>query len=516
MGSQGIDDRESARERIAALVRSPAESRSLLPGVIGLLEAEDGHLRLSAACGICLAGRADPEMLPYLIRRLLNRLHTDSARAEAMFAFEYLSSQFPEEVDEIVDELREESDGREPLAYTRPGGFRRSHIYSPSSNRHDVGRTRLAGHEQDPGPQQVYNDDGEPVKRQPGPKAAAEERARQKDEDDESTAGADGESTTDDEPTTDATDDDTATSETAEARASPGERRDWVLEPETLEAIVTESAFEDVTILTGHERGRFADSYRTLAVARRTERATALRLFRQPESNTDGFERYLSIALDRWNRVSAASNVASLYDYGQRPQPWAAVAYTEQTLADRERLPIGEALWNAITLTRTVETLHDNNVIHGGLDPGSIAYTGAIMDDDERLTPLIDHVGLIEAFRFHFDPSEYLDPRYAAPEYFDATFGEIDHATDIYQLGAVLYRLFTGEAPYDEDDRSVQQQILEGSTVAPSEQAETVPRSVDNVISKAMASQKLTRYETVAHLEQDLLRLRDQLVTDGQ
>ncbi|QCC50264.1 protein kinase family protein [Halapricum salinum] len=515
MGSQGVDDEAAARERIAALVRSPAESRRLLPGVVGLLEAEDDHLRLSAACGICLAGRADPELLPYLIRRLLNRLHADSVRAEAMFAFEYLASQFPEEVDEIVDELREENDGREPLSYARPGGFRRSHIYSPSSNRHDVGRTRLAGDRRDPGPQQVYNDDGEPVKRQPGPKTAAEEGAHETDDDE-----SDPDTSADEESSTDATDDDTATPEAPDGQsggvhASPDERPDWILDEETLEAILAESAFEDITILAGHEQGLFSENYRTLAVARGTERATALRLFRQPESNTDGFERYLSVALDRWNRVSAASNVISLYDYGQRPQPWAAVAYTEQTLADRDRLPIGEALWNAITLTRTVETLHDNNVIHGGLDPGSIAYTGAIMDENERLTPLIDHVGLIEAFRFHFDPSEYLDPRYAAPEYFDATFGEIDHATDIYQLGAILYRLFTGEAPYDGDDRPVQRQILEGSAVAPSEQVETVPRSVDNVISKAMAAQKLTRYETVAHLEQDLLQLRDHLVTDG-
>jgi hypothetical protein len=497
MGSQGVDDREAARERIAALIRSPSESRRLLPGVLGLLESDDPHLRLSAATGICLAGTADPELLSYVIRRLVDRLHADDARAEAVFAFEYLASQFPEEIDEILQELREESD-REPLAYSRSGGFRRSNIYSPSMGRQGVGRTRIAGSGQNPGPQQVYSDDGEPVERQPGPKTAAENR----DEVDENTA----------DPSDSAENERPEEGEPSQVRRRP----DWGLETDVLETIVAESAFEDITILAGRERERFSDSYRTLAIARGTERAVGLRLFRRPESGSEGFRQYLSMALDQWNRVSATDNVVSLYDRGRTPRPWAAVAYTERTLADRGRLPLGEALWNAVTLTRAVGTMHDNDVVHGGLDPRSIAYTGNVIDDDERQAPLIDHVGLLEAFRFHFDPSECLDPRYAAPEYFDAKFGEIDHATDIYQLGTVLYRLFTGKAPYDGDARRVEKQVLGGSVIPPSERVETIPGLVDDVVSKAMATQKLTRYETATHLEQDLLRLRDHLVTDGE
>jgi hypothetical protein len=500
MGSQGVDDREAARERIAALVRSPSESRNLLPGVMGLLESEDDHLRLSAATGICLAGTADSDLLPYLIHRLIDRLHAEDSRAEAVFAFEYLASQFPEKVDEILQTLREES-GREPLAYSRSGGFRRSDIYSPSMGRQDVGRTRIAGSGQSPGPQQVYSDDGEPVERQPGPKTAAENR----DEDD-----SEDESTVD--PTQSAENERADEEESGQPRRQP----DWGLESDVLETIVAESAFEDITILADREQERFSDSYRTLAIARGTDRAVDLRLFRQPDSNSEGFSQYLSVALDQWNRISAADNVVSLYDRGRTPRPWAAVAYTERTLADRGRLSIGEALWNAVALARAVGTMHDNDVVHGGLDPRSVAYTGNVIDDDERQVPLIDHVGLLEAFRFHFDPSECLDPRYAAPEYFDAKFGEIDHATDIYQLGTVLYRLFTGRSPYSGDTQRVKKQVLNGSATPPSERVETVPGLVDDVVSKAMATHKLTRYETATHLEQDLLRLRDHLVTDGE
>ncbi|MFC6755786.1 hypothetical protein ACFQER_02550 [Halomicroarcula sp. GCM10025894] len=110
-------------------------------------------------------------------------------------------------------------------------------------------------------------------------------------------------------------------------------------------------------------------------------------------------------------------------------------------------------------------------------------------------------------YRHQFDPAQFLDPRYAAPEYYQRRFGRIDHATDIYGLGAVCYRLFTGEPPYTGAFEAVRDEVLSSGPPDPSAVAD-VPPAVDDIVGKAMARRKLARYETAAHLRQELRSLR--------
>ena len=499
MASSGGSARDRARSAIAALIESPEKARSLLPTVVGMLDHEDRQVRLSAACGACLVGTAEPDLVEYLVRRLVDRLHDERTRAEAVFAFEYLATQFPRPVDEALQEIREEED-REPLAYTRTGGFRRSDVYSQSVDRSGVGRTRIAGSGTDPGPQQVYSGDDETeAGRENGQRApdddheADDERDREAGADDGSgTAGAD--------------------SEQNGIGRQPG--RNWAIESETLDSIVEASVFGELTVLAGRERGEYADIYRTLGLISGREQAVGLRLFYRPEEDDRAaFLTAMQEALSAWAAVDA-DHVLSVRDWGLEPRPWAAVAYADGTLADRGRLSADVAVWNALRIVRAVGTLHGNGIVHGGLDPNAVAYTGNVIED-ERTAPLVDNVGLLEAFRYAVDPATCLDPRYAAPEYFDAAYGGVDHATDIYHLGAICYRLFTGRPPYDSDVRDIGERVLNATPTPPSERVETVPGIVDQVVAKAMATQKLTRYETVAQMEQDLLRARSHLGDDG-
>lgn len=496
MAPSGGSARDRARSAVAELIASPEKSRSLLPTVVGMLDHDDRQVRLSAACGICLIGVAEPDLVEYLVRRLVDRLHDDRTRAEAVFPFEYLATQFPQQVDETLQDLREESD-REPLAYTRTGGFRRSDAYSQSPDRPDVGRTRMAGAGTDPGPQQVYSDEEDP--RDTGPEEATErdDDAPESDSDtgadseDAGGAGADG--------------------QRGEIGRQPG--RNWAIDAATLDRIVEHSVFDELTVLAGRERQAYADVYRTLGLLSGREQAVGLRLFTRPDDADRGaFLPALETALSDWAAIDD-DNVLSVRDWGLEPRPWAAVAYADGALADRGRLPAEEAAWNAHRIAGAVGTLHARGVVHGGLDPGAIAYTGNVIED-ERAAPLVDNVGLLEPFRYAVDPATCLDPRYAAPEYFDSAFGGIDHATDIYHLGALCYRLFTGHPPFDSDVRDIGERVLQATPTPPSERAE-VPDVVDQVVSKAMATQKLTRYETVAQMEQDLLRVRDHLGHDG-
>jgi serine/threonine protein kinase len=272
--------------------------------------------------------------------------------------------------------------------------------------------------------------------------------------------------------------------------------------------------FDDVSIQSAGGSGRFAEHYRLLGIVRGRESAVDLRVFRYPQRGRTRFVDRLSAALERWEGL-ADDGIVQCYDWGTDPRPWVAVEHTGSTLADRGRADLDVALASAIRCVGTVATLHANDVVHGGLEPRSVAYTEEPDEAASQSPPMIDDIGVLEAFRYPFDPSAMLDPRFAAPEYFDASYGAVDHATDIYQLGAVCYRLFTGRPPYDVPPEAARERVLGGAPPSPSSAVETLPGLLDGVVEKAMAKQKLTRYESAAQMEQDLLQVRDQLVHDG-
>lgn len=460
-----------------------------------MLDHEDRHLRLSAACGVCLIGVADPDLLDYLVRRLIDRLHDDATRAEAVFAFEYLATQFPEEVDETLQEIREESD-RDPLAYARKGGFRRSNIYNPTPGNRDVGRTRMAGEGQTAGPQQVYTDD-----------ADVEAERRLRDTDEESADQADGETTAED---TDATDSDTRGSD---AEQTEPDLSDDSVPTGAINSMVDGSVFDDVTIRAIGTPSRYADRYRLLGIVRGQERAVDLRVFHRPQGGGQDFRRRLDQALEDWSIVTH-QNVVSIYDFDHDPYPWVATELAESTLEERGALSQSQAIWNATQIASGLSTLHENNIVHGGIEPRAVAYSEISEEGSEYSKPLVDDIGLVEPYRFPHRPETYLDPRYAAPEYFDPTYGTIDHSTDIYQFGSVCYRLFAGRPPFDVDPTDAGPHVLESLPPPPSEVHETIPTLVDSVIQKAMAKRKLTRYESISQMEQDLLRVGNYLEND--
>jgi serine/threonine protein kinase len=108
--------------------------------------------------------------------------------------------------------------------------------------------------------------------------------------------------------------------------------------------------------------------------------------------------------------------------------------------------------------------------------------------------------------RAYVDPASLLDPRFAAPEYFDRGYGDVDHATDIYQLGAVVYYLVTGRPPFQGTYSEVRTGVLDATPPRPSEINPEIPTWLDDILRTAMAKQKLTRYETAAQVARELER----------
>jgi serine/threonine protein kinase len=97
---------------------------------------------------------------------------------------------------------------------------------------------------------------------------------------------------------------------------------------------------------------------------------------------------------------------------------------------------------------------------------------------------------------------------YAAPEQFDDSYGPTDDITDVYQLGAVFYTLFTGRPPFEGQPFEVVRKLQSEAPAPPSEIAD-VPPELDHILLTALAKNRNDRYDNVAYLRDALQELFD-------
>ncbi|WP_436927750.1 hypothetical protein [Halosimplex amylolyticum] len=286
------------------------------------------------------------------------------------------------------------------------------------------------------------------------------------------------------------------------------DRRQRPETPDTFAAIGALSSFDRLSAVAEGCESRFATGYRCRAVADEDERGVAARLFDRPdESDRLEFAADLKERLARWQALGDGERVVDVIEWGDRPRPWVATQPVDESLADRDRPPVDQALWQAIQLTDAVAHCHSHGAVHAGIDPRSVVFRGDALSGLDR--PMLDNVGLMHAFRSYFQPANYLDPRFAAPEYFDGEYGKVDAATDVYGLGATCYYLFTGRPPFDGSYAEVREGVLDRRPPSPSVVTDAVPEALDSVVRKAMAKEKLKRYDSVEGFRNDLEAICD-------
>lgn len=96
-------------------------------------------------------------------------------------------------------------------------------------------------------------------------------------------------------------------------------------------------------------------------------------------------------------------------------------------------------------------------------------------------------------------------PGFMSPEQAAGRIDELGPATDIYSLGATLYALLTGKAPFD--DATVEEIILrvkEGRFPPPSEVKPSVPAPLEAICLHAMAPRPEDRYRTCSAFAADI------------
>ncbi len=122
---------------------------------------------------------------------------------------------------------------------------------------------------------------------------------------------------------------------------------------------------------------------------------------------------------------------------------------------DENRLPIRERVELFVAVCSAVQHAHQKGIVHRDLKPSNILVS---MHDDKPVAKVIDF-GIAKALgqqltdrtlftRFaHFLGT----PLYMSPEQAQMSGLDVDTRSDIYSLGVLLYELFTGATPFDQE-----------------------------------------------------------------
>ena len=254
-----------------------------------------------------------------------------------------------------------------------------------------------------------------------------------------------------------------------------------------------------------------------LARDRRLERRVALKVLR---TSLQDDETHLRRFLQEARAASALThpNVAIIYDVGEdHGVHFIAMEYVEgQTLADyigAEPLAIQEILSTSMQIAQALHAAHTNGIIHRDVKPANLMITaaGVVKVLDFGLARVTAREALSS------DTGTVLSPKsesgvivgtvaYMSPE--QAVGAAIDHRTDLFSLGVVLYQSATGRLPFkglttmDTIDR-----IRHGEPDAIARFNSAIPAELERIIRKCLSKDPHRRYQSAADLLTDLRAL---------
>src|SRR5712691_1380313 len=193
-------------------------------------------------------------------------------------------------------------------------------------------------------------------------------------------------------------------------------------------------------------------------------------------------------------------NVITVHDYGQdeRGVPYLVLEYIEgPTLADLMDAGLEDArVPNLLDqIAAGLDYAHARGVIHRDIKPGNVLMT----DDGRAVLADFGLAWLLEGAQLTLTGGVIGTPEYMSPE--QAAGNPIDHRSDVYALGVVLYEMLVGDRPFvAETPIGVLLMHLPDEPPSLLEARPDLPRAVAEVLEKALVKYPNERYSSAGEL----------------
>ena len=155
-------------------------------------------------------------------------------------------------------------------------------------------------------------------------------------------------------------------------------------------------------------------------------------------------------------------------------------------------------------VAEAVQHAHARGILHRDLKPANILL-------DEQGKPHVTDFGLAKKLEESIELTQsgavMGTPAYMAPEQSLGRRGAVTTASDVYGLGAVLYAVLTGRAPFQGDSVvDTLQAVRERPAEPPSRLNRKIPRDLEVICLKALEKEPRRRYASARELADDLNR----------
>jgi non-specific serine/threonine protein kinase len=263
--------------------------------------------------------------------------------------------------------------------------------------------------------------------------------------------------------------------------------------------------------------GGMGEVYRAEDV--RLGRSVALK-FLPPDLKADPESRARLLNEARAASLLRSPNIAVTYDIGESSgSDFIVMEYVEGELLSSRvaqgALPIREVLQVGLQVTDALDEAHGRGIVHRDIKSANLMRT------ERGLVKVLDF-GLAKFIKTDTQSTTITQPQvtvagmvvgtvsYMAPE--QALGREVDHRTDLFSLGIVLFELATGRIPFGgSTPTEIIDRILHEVPSPPSRYVPTLPSTFDAIVARALEKSPTFRYQSARDMQLDLREVAREL-----
>jgi len=219
-------------------------------------------------------------------------------------------------------------------------------------------------------------------------------------------------------------------------------------------------------------------------------------------------------AKERFKREAKAAaalnhtNIVTIYEINEHEdQTYIAMEYVEghtlKELITNHKLPITKVLDITTQICQGLSKAHEAGIVHRDIKPQNI-----IIDKEGRIKILDFGLAKIKGVaQLTKESSTIGTAHYMSPE---QTLGkEVDHRTDIWSLGIILYEMLTGELPFKGDyEQAVIYSIINEEPKPVSDIRPDAPKEMEKIFNKTLAKEPSNRYQQTDELIEELKKIK--------